>query len=39
MAYGVERAKEGTLPDFTVWAGNLVLAGLGLWLLRNIYRH
>ena len=31
-------AKDGTLPAPTVWLGNLVLAGVGIWLVRRIVR-
>lgn len=36
---GVDRAKTGALPPFVVWGGNLVLAGVGSWLLRRVLRH
>ena len=31
-------AKSGTIPAPTVWLGNLVLAGIGVWLMRRIVR-
>ena len=39
MMYGVDRAKVGALPPFTVWLANAVLAVWGLWLLRRVYRY
>ena len=39
MMYGVDRAKVGALPPFTVWLANAVLAIWGVWLLRRVYRY
>jgi lipopolysaccharide export system permease protein len=39
MMYGVDRAKVGALPPFTVWLANTVLAIWGVWLLRRVYRY
>jgi lipopolysaccharide export system permease protein len=36
---GLDRAKLGTLPPQSVWAANLVLVGIGLWLLRRVIRY
>jgi len=34
----VDRAKNGVFPPEAVWLGNLVLAGLGVWLMRRVVR-
>jgi lipopolysaccharide export system permease protein len=34
-----DRAKVGAFPPYTVWAGNLALAALGMWLLRRVVRY
>jgi lipopolysaccharide export system permease protein len=36
---GLDRAKAGALPPYTVWAGNLLCALVGLWLLRKVIRY
>ena len=36
MMYGVDRAKVGRLPPFTVWLANTVLAIWGIWLLPRL---
>ncbi len=38
-AYGIDGAKNGTIPPVSVWAGNVVLLAAGLWLLRKVLRH
>jgi lipopolysaccharide export system permease protein len=39
LAFGVDRAKCGALPPFTVWLGNAVLLLAGAWLLKNVLRY
>ncbi|MFO0913240.1 MAG: LptF/LptG family permease [Pirellulales bacterium] len=39
MTYTVDQAKDGLVPACGVWAGNLVLAGVGSWLMRDVMRH
>jgi len=39
LAYGVERAKSGDLPAYSVWLGNVILAVAGLWILRRVLRY
>jgi lipopolysaccharide export system permease protein len=39
FAYGLDRAKSGELPPYTVWVANLVLATLGLWLIKKVVRY
>lgn len=39
LAYGVDRAKAGTLPHYCVWLANLVLLAWGLWLLKRVLRY
>ena len=34
----VEQAKDGNIPPQAVWAGNLVLAAWGIWLMRRVVR-
>jgi lipopolysaccharide export system permease protein len=39
MAYGIDGAKNGTIPPISVWAGNVVLLAAGAWLLRKVLRY
>jgi lipopolysaccharide export system permease protein len=39
MQYGVDRAKCGAFPPYSVWFGNLVLLVIGTILLRRAIRH
>jgi lipopolysaccharide export system permease protein len=39
LAFGLDRAKAGALPPYTVWAANLLLVAIGLWLLRRVIRY
>ena len=39
MAYGVDRAKAGALPPYSVWLGNIILLAFGFWLLRRVQRY
>jgi lipopolysaccharide export system permease protein len=39
LAWGVEGAKNGSVPPYAVWAGNVLLAAWGGWLLRNVMRY
>ena len=38
MAIGVDRAKAGQWPAYSVWMGNLFLLAIGSWLLRSVLR-
>ena len=37
LMYGLDRARVRALPYF-IWLGNLVLLGIGTWLLRSVMR-
>jgi lipopolysaccharide export system permease protein len=39
LAFGLERAKSGDLPPYSVWLGNLILGLAGLWQLRRALRN
>ncbi|MCO6454752.1 MAG: LptF/LptG family permease [Pirellulaceae bacterium] len=39
FALGLDRAKAGQLPPFSVWLANFVLLAIGGWLLRRVLRH
>jgi lipopolysaccharide export system permease protein len=39
LMYGVERAKGGALPPYSVWLGNVILLLIGCWLLRKVLRY
>lgn len=39
MMYGIDGAKNGTIPPFSVWAGNLILLLWGGYLLRKVIRY
>jgi lipopolysaccharide export system permease protein len=38
MMYGVDRAKDGALPQYAVWSGNVICGVCGIWLLRRVIR-
>jgi lipopolysaccharide export system permease protein len=37
--YGIDGAKNGTIPPIAVWTGNVVLLAAGAWLLRRVLRY
>ena len=39
LAVSVDQAKNGAFPPQSVWIGNFVLAGAGIWLLRRVNRY
>ena len=39
MAWGVNGAKNGELPAYSVWAGNILLLIWGAYLLRKVVRY
>ena len=39
MMYGVDRAKEGALPQYAVWLGNAICLVWGAWLMRRVIRY
>ena len=39
LALGVNMAKEGDLPPYSVWLGNVICGLVGVWLLRSVNRH
>jgi lipopolysaccharide export system permease protein len=39
MMYGIDGAKNGTIPSFSVWVGNLLLLVWGGYLLRKVIRY
>ncbi len=39
MALTVNQAKDGTFPGWSVWAGNLLLAVWGSWLMYRVWRY
>lgn len=39
LAVSVKQAKDGAFPPPAVWAGNIVLALWGIWLLRRVIRY
>ena len=38
LIYGVDAAKDGVLPTWSVWLGNFILALWGIWLMRRVVR-
>jgi lipopolysaccharide export system permease protein len=38
FVYGLDRAKDGSWPSFSVWLGNLVMLVVGAWWMRKVYR-
>ncbi|NUQ65613.1 MAG: YjgP/YjgQ family permease [Pirellulales bacterium] len=39
LTYGVDGAKRGALPPFSVWLGNVILVAWGAWVLRRVLRY
>ncbi len=39
LIYGINGAKNGTIPPVCVWAGNLVLALWGCWAFKRVLRY
>jgi lipopolysaccharide export system permease protein len=39
LALGVDRAKVGELPPYSVWLGNVILGVVGLWTMRKVLRY
>ncbi len=39
LMYGIDGAKNGTIPPEAVWAGNALLSVWGAWLLRKVIRY
>lgn len=39
LAYAVGACKEGRLPPYSVWLGNVILLLWGMWLLRKVLRY
>jgi lipopolysaccharide export system permease protein len=39
LAYGIDGAKNGTIPPLAVWTGNVGLLIWGAWLLRKVMRY
>lgn len=39
LAFGVDMAKNGTLPPYSVWVGNIILIFAGLWMMRKVVRY
>lgn len=39
LMFGVDQAKSGSLPAFTVWAGNVVVLAIGAWLMQRVIRY
>lgn len=37
--FGLNGAKSGLLPPMFCWTGNVILAGIGFWLLKKVHRH
>ncbi len=34
---GLEQAKDGGWPPYSVWMGNIVLLGIGAWFMRKVH--
>jgi lipopolysaccharide export system permease protein len=39
LAWGLDRAKAGAVPPYSVWAADIILSVWGLWMLRNVVRY
>jgi lipopolysaccharide export system permease protein len=39
LAFGVDQAKAGRVPSYTVWVGNVLLFGVGAYLIHRVRRY
>lgn len=39
LMFGVGRCKDGVVPPYTVWLGNVVLCAAGGWLIHRVARY
>jgi lipopolysaccharide export system permease protein len=39
LIFGVDQAKGGALPPYSVWLGNVILLGCGYWVTRRVLRY
>lgn len=39
LAMGVDRAKSGDWPPYSVWLGNVILGVIGCWLIERVKRY
>jgi lipopolysaccharide export system permease protein len=39
MTFGADQAKDGNLPQYACWLGNLVIFLWGFWMLRRVMRY
>ena len=39
LIFGINGAKSGSLPCYSVWAGNIMLTLWGGWVLRKVVRY
>ena len=39
LMYGIDQAKAGNLPPYSVWLANLVCGGVGLFFIRRVIRY
>ena len=39
LMLGLEQAKKGTVPPYSVWLANVAIGLVGLWFLKKIHRH
>jgi lipopolysaccharide export system permease protein len=38
LMFGVSKAKSGMFPSWGVWAGNVILALVGVQMMRRVYQ-
>ena len=39
LMYGIDQAKAGVLPPYSVWLANIVCSGVGLFFIRRVIRY
>lgn len=39
LAFTYDRGKDGAIPPYSVWMGNLVMLFAGVWILRRVIRY
>jgi lipopolysaccharide export system permease protein len=39
LMFGLNQAKNGSLPPMCVWTGNVVIGLIGFWFYRQIHRY
>ena len=39
LMYGIDQAKSGVHPPYSVWLANIICSGIGLFFIRRVIRY